>query len=89
MLVEIKDLEVGDIVLTPCQVDFKRLKVLKQPTKNAQGYWKRVKCGIYNHTVNDKNRWASYDCEKEEFNDTISMDLSYRKLWLIKKEETC
>lgn len=84
MLVTIKDLEIGDEILIPCQVDFKRLRVERTPSLSTNNItYKALKCAIRNDNLNEK--WSAYNCVNEEYNDTININLNYRRIWLIKK----
>jgi len=85
MLVTIDQLGPGDEILIPCQVDFKRLKVERMPSKNKEGVWKNVKCAIRNDSVGTTHDWANYNCQEGEYNDHIYMELHHRRMWLIKK----
>jgi hypothetical protein len=93
MLVKLEELEIGDEILIPCQVDFKRLKLLKKPVLRPAGWnegsYKAVQCEIYN--INKDKRagnWNAYSPE-DKYNDKVSIDLNCRHIWLIKKAELC
>ena len=85
MLVTVEQLEVGDEILIPCQVDFKRLRIERKPVITPEGYWKNVRCAIRNESIGTQNRYSNYNCSNEQYNDIIHMDLAYRRMWLIKK----
>lgn len=91
MLIEIKDLEIGDEILIPCQVDFKRLRVERKPVLRAQTTWnggyKAIKCAVRNNNLN--GNYSQYDCTNEDYNDTMNIDLNGRRIWLIKRKEKC
>lgn len=85
MIIGIEDIKIGDEILVPCQVDFKRLKVERLPSKNKDGGWKKVKCAVRNDSIGSPGYWATYNCLSDDYNDSIYMDLHYRRIWLIKR----
>lgn len=85
MIVTIESLEKGDEVLVPSLNTFKRLRLIRTPTRNKDGRWKAVKCEIRNNNVN--GNYSVFNCENEEYNDTINIDIAYKSIWLIKKVE--
>lgn len=87
MFVTIDELEKGDEILIPCQVNFKRLKLAVTPSKNKEGNWKNVKCHVRNDNINGS--YSKYNAKNPEYNDFIYSDLHYREIWMIKKAESC
>jgi hypothetical protein len=83
MIINVKDLKKGDTILIACQVDFKMLKLINDIKLDKNGFVKRVKCAIQNNRLNQK--YSLYVCDSN-YNDTISMDLGCRKIWLISRE---
>ena len=89
MEIKIEDLKIGDEILICCQTAFKRLRVKTLPTKNKDGYWKRIKFDIRNENIVNKGKpgaWANYNFSNPDYNDTFSMDLSGRDIWLINRK---
>jgi hypothetical protein len=86
-LIKIEDLQIGDEILTPSLNTFKRLKIIRLPSKNKYSIWKSTKCSIRNDNVNNNsNNYARYNCRNDkDFNDTIMINLSWRDLWLVKR----
>lgn len=85
MIVTIDTLDIGDEILCSSLNTFKRLKLIRKPVKNKDGYWKSVKCKIRNNNLDKK--YSAFDCTNEEYNDTISIDIAYKTIWLIKKAD--
>lgn len=85
MIVTIDNLDIGDEILCPSLNTFKRLKLIRKPVKNKDGYWKAVKCQIRNNNLNGK--YSEFDCTDEEYNDTINIEIAYKTIWLIKKAD--
>jgi hypothetical protein len=101
--IEVKDLEVGDEILISCQSYFKYLRVLRKPIPSGKKHWntgdplyKSVKCSTrreektftYRHNGNPYTRtekvWAF---GPEDHNYEHYVDLGYRQILLVKKNE--
>lgn len=91
MLIEVKDLKVGDEIIVPSNSNFKYLKVLSLGKPGA----KTVRCSIRKDVITvPASKWrkehlkTEYKFEEntELHNCKINLDLRYRMIWLIKRE---
>ncbi len=93
----IEDLLVGDEILIPSNGKFIRGKVMNLPAKRKEmDSYKAVKCQI---GVTEKTRtynysggpytwtYKTYIMDGSEYNKTKFIDLNYKQLWLIKRNE--
>ena len=101
--IEVKDLEVGDEILISCQSYFKYLRILRKPALSAKTHWstgaplyKSVKCSTrreekthtYTHNGNTYTRTEkTWGFGPEDHNYTHYVDLGYRQIILVKKNE--
>jgi hypothetical protein len=103
MVIEVKDIKVGDEIIISSNGNLKYLKVLRPPMLNGKLHWRdktplyrSVYCSMrkdtksYNHTWGGINKDYYYDvivCTPEEHNKVIYQDLNSRTIWLVKREE--
>jgi len=102
MLVEVKDLRIGDEIIVPSNSNLRYLKLLRQPIlkKGAKVNWK-TQCPVYKpvmcstrrdvktYTYPGSNKAYTYNewiCTPEEHNVQRYENLNYRKIWLVKRE---
>lgn len=48
MLIKPEDLKIGDEILVPCLLTFKKLRIKRLPLKDKNGKWKSCTMEIYN-----------------------------------------
>lgn len=98
MLIEVKDLRIGDEILIPCHSSLRYLRVLREPRlkKKSQSQYKAVYCSAnvtetpYTHTwANETTKiyiTKAYKCLSEGHNKEMYQNLNYKAIWLIKRE---
>lgn len=96
-IIKIEELEVGDEILCPSNGSLRYFKILRKPTKNPKtGRWRAVHCST---NISEQTRSytgyqgqlqtykvTTYRCTPEEHNTKKSVDLSYKDLWLVRRE---
>lgn len=87
MLIDFKDLQVGDEIIVPHLLTFRYLKVLSLPKKPDSTIFR---CSTYKETITS-SKWGPYTIRKLETDSTKhnckeSVDLGYRSVWLVKRE---
>lgn len=94
MLIQVKDLQIGDEVLYSANSKFKYVKLLRTPTLRTIGHntgivHKAVKVSIKNDRyIGRGNRnYSRYKCESDvtQHNDTMYLDMNYNQMWLVKR----
>lgn len=83
MFVKIEDLQVGDEILVPSLMEFKRLRVKRLPKLNKQGYYSGMAMDIWNDNIN--GTYVQYNSKEEGYNDTFRFCFD-RQMWLISRK---
>ncbi len=97
MEIKIEDLQKGDEIIIPCNSGLKYLKLLKTPEINKRTTrWKAVPCTTSRDVRQTSSvwggktyvrTWTTYKCRPpEEHNCTISQNLVYKTIWLVRRE---
>lgn len=93
MLIEVKDLKVGDEIIVPSNSNFKYLKVLSLGKPGA----KTTRCSIRKDVITvPASKWGKELLKTEykfEENSTLhnwkfNINLYYKMIWLVKRETT-
>ena len=87
MLIKAEHVRVGDVILTPSNSHLRCLKVVSLP-KKANSNTFRCTRFVEEFTFNSGTKYLTerFNLNTEEHNDRVSVDLSYRDIWLISRE---
>ena len=98
MLIEVKDLRVGDEIIIPCHSDLRYLRILREPKlkRKSQSQYKAVYCSTNVTETPHTHTWTggttqtyitkAYKCSAEGHNKEMYQNLNYKTIWLIKRE---
>lgn len=86
MLIQYKDLEVGDVIIIPSNSHFRCLKIVSLPKPNSTTF----RCTRYMETVNfpgTKYQTEKFNLDTTQHNNRVSVNLGYKDIWLISREQ--
>lgn len=103
MVIEIKDLRVGDEIIVPSQSRLKYLKILRTPQlgtklhyKTKSPLYKAIKCSGNKETQQNTHIWNGkpyitktvvWKCTPEEHNVETFENLNYKTFWLVNRKQ--
>lgn len=87
MLISAKDIKVGDVIITPSNSHFRCLKIVSLPKKPTSRTFRCTRF-VQESTFANGTKYVHevFNLNTEEHNDRVSVDLSYRDIWLIDRE---
>lgn len=102
MVVEIKDLRVGDEIIVPSNSQLKYLKVLRIPQLGTKLHWKTklplykgIKCSGRNRIESTTYNYNAkpyvitkkiWECSHEGHNVELYENLNYKTIWLVNRQ---
>ena len=87
MLIKADHVRIGDVILTPSNSKFRCLKVVSLPKKANSNTFRCTRfVEEFTYASGTKYTHEEFNLNTEEHNDRVSVNLSYRDIWLISRE---